>query len=341
MSDHATTSPRRTLLSWGALVIMVPLFVALAVTAFTWPNARLEPRDLPVGVVGEPAATAQLTQRLAAEPGAFQVHLYRSEAAARDAIEERTVYGAIVAGGGAAPTVLTASAASPMVAQQLSQQARAGVPPEQRAQVRTVDVVPTAAGDPRGALLGISVFPLMLAGLITGALAFFLTRSLGHRLLGILASSAVSGVTVVTLIQGWLDGLDGNWVANASVLALTTFAIAATVAGFCTVMGRAGIGVASLLFMLLGNPASGMASAPEMLPQWFAWLGQLLPLGAGGQMLRSVAYFDGNAIGEPLAVLTVWAVVGSVLLTVPAAVKLVTRARGSQPVTASTQLSAA
>ncbi|MQA06071.1 MAG: ABC transporter permease [Streptosporangiales bacterium] len=321
-------------------MILVPLLVTLAVTAFTWPNARLEPRDLPIGVVGQPPATAQLTERLASQSGAFEVHLYRSTDAARDAIEERDIYGAIVVSEAGAPTVLTASAASPMVASMLTQSVTESVPPQLRAQVRTVDVVPTAEGDPRGTLLGIAVFPLMLAGLATGALAFYLTRSLRDRLLGMLVSSAVSGVAVVAVVQWWLEGLDGDWVANAGVLALVTFAIATAVAGLATVAGRAGIGIAGLLFVLLGNPASGMAS-PEMLPQWFAWLGQLLPLGTGGNLLRSVAFFDGNAMGGPLAVLIVWAAIGSILLTVPTLAKLAKRAQNPSVVENNSQLSAA
>lgn len=341
MSDHAISDRRRALLGWAALVVLVPLVVALAVTAFTWPNARLEPRDLPIGVVGPPSATAQVTERLATEPGAFEAHLYRSEAAAREAIEERTVYGAIMVEPGGAPTVLTATAASPMVASLLTQSATAGVPPEQRARVRVVDVVPTAAGDPRGSLLGASVFPLMLAGLITGALAFYLTRTLRDRLLGLLTSSAVTGAVVGLLLQTWLDGLAGDWLANAGVFALVTFAIGATVAGLTAAVGRVGIGLASLLFMLLGNPASGMTSAPELLPQWFAALGQLLPLGAGGGLVRNVAYFDGNAIGGHLAVLITWAVVGCVLMAVPTLVRLAKRARASTQADAGTRLSAA
>lgn len=342
MSEHASPSRRRTILTWGALVILVPLFVALAVTTFTWPNARIEPRDLPIGVVGQSQATAPVTEQLANEPGAFEVHLYRSEEAAKDAIEERTIYGAIVVNQGSAPTVLTASAASPMVSSLLSQAVTSNLPPEQRAQVQVVDVAPTAEGDPRGSLLGASVFPLMLAGLITGVLAFFLSRSLRNRLLGILASSAVSGVTVVILVQGWLEALDGNWVANASVFALTTFAIATAAAGLSAVIGRAGVGVASLLFMLVGNPASGMTSAPELLPQWFAAIGQLLPLGAGGQLIRNVAYFDGNAIGGPLAVLIVWAAIGMLMIAVPTMKQLMQRAKSPAPVeTPGTQLSPA
>jgi hypothetical protein len=314
MSDHATADRRRTLGAWAAFVLLVPALVALAVSMFTWPNARLQPRDLPLGVVGSPASVATVTAQLAHRPGAFEVHIYGSERAARHAIEERDVYGAIVTHGPRhAPTVLTASAASPAVASVLTQlgdtQARAVGEPF----ARVVDVVPTAPGDPRGSLLGASVFPLMLAGLIAGALAYYLTRSLRSRLLGVLVTAAAAGVVVTLIMQTWLDGLAGDWFANAGVFALVTASIASVVCGLASVFRQAGVAIATLLFMLVGNPASGMTSAPELLPQWFAAIGRLLPLGAGGQLVRSVAFFDGNALGGPLAVLLVWFGVGVAL----------------------------
>jgi hypothetical protein len=103
MSTHTPHTHRRPP---AAAILIVPLVVAVLVTLFAWPSARLEPRDLPVGVVGPPAEAQNVEQRLAA--GAFDVHRYADEVAARAAIEDREVYGAFVAaqGGG---KVLTAS----------------------------------------------------------------------------------------------------------------------------------------------------------------------------------------------------------------------------------------
>jgi hypothetical protein len=65
--------------------------------------------------------------------------------------------------------------------------------------------------------------------------------------------------------------------------------------------------------MLLGNPLSGLTSAPEMLPSGWGALGQLLPPGAAGTALRSVAFFDGAGAGRPLLVLSCWFVGGLLL----------------------------
>ena len=83
-SEHRHPSPL-------AALVIVPLVVAIVLTLFAWPSARLEPRDLPVGVAGPPAAVGQLEQQLGANPDAFDVHRYSTEAEAREAIEDSEV----------------------------------------------------------------------------------------------------------------------------------------------------------------------------------------------------------------------------------------------------------
>ena len=94
------------------------------------------------------------------------------------------------------------------------------------------------------------------------------------------------------------------------MLGLTVLAIAAGATGLLALVGEAGLVLAALVMVLLGNPLSGVPSAPELLPQPFGTIGQLLPPGTGGSLLRSTAFFDGNAAGGPLTVLAVWAVLG-------------------------------
>lgn len=62
--------------------------------------------------------------------------------------------------------------------------------------------------------------------------------------------------------------------------------------------------------VLLGNPFSGVTSAPELLPRPIGTIGQLMPPGAGGSLLRSVAFFDGSDAGSALLTLTLWAALG-------------------------------
>ena len=87
-------------------------------------------------------------------------------------------------------------------------------------------------------------------------------------------------------------------------------AIAAAIAGLHSLFGKAGLGIGALLMVFIGNPFSAAATAPELLPEPVGGLGQLLPPGAGANLLRSTGFFDGAGAGEHIAVLAVWALAG-------------------------------
>ncbi|MFJ2007620.1 ABC transporter permease [Streptomyces chartreusis] len=291
-----------------AVVLLVPLLAALALWAFAWPAARTAPRDLPLGVAGPAAATAQVERQLGRHEGAFDIHRYADEAAAREAIEDRTVYGAVVVTP-RGPELLTASAASPAVAQ-LLQQAVTQQAAAEGSQVKTVDVVPAPESDPRGAGLTSSVLPLALAGMAAGA-AVTLLGLRGVRAVGALVGVAtLIGLVAASIAHSWLGVLTGDWWAEAGVFALTTLAVSGAVAGLAALVGTAGIGITAATIMLIGNPFSGAASAPQMLPEPVGAIGQWLPPGAGTTLLRSVSFFDGSAAIGPALTLTWWAALG-------------------------------
>ena len=86
--------------------------------------------------------------------------------------------------------------------------------------------------------------------------------------------------------------------------------------GLSRCSGAPGIGLGVLLVFLFGNPISAVAAAPELLPQPWGMIGQLLPPGAGATLLRSAAFFDGAGSAAPLWTLVAWAAVGLVLVAV-------------------------
>jgi hypothetical protein len=300
MSHSSSSSSHRPP---AAAILVVPLVVALILTLFAWPAAKLGPRDLPVGVAGPAAATGPIEQRLEAREGAFELHRYADEAAAREAIEERDVYGAFVATP-QGPKVLTASAGSQAVAQQLTHAAdEAGATVED-----VVQAGPQATG------LASSVLPLVIAGILVGVVAALAaSRGLGRAGL-VVAGSVLTGLAATALVQGWLDVIGGDWVANAGVLSLTVLAIAATLAGLYAVIGKAGLAIGALTMIFVGNPFSGVGSAPELLPEPAGAIGQLLPPGAGGNLLRSTGFFDGAGGTSHLTVLAIWAAAGLAFL---------------------------
>jgi hypothetical protein len=265
-------------------ILIVPVLAAAVLTLFAWPAARMEPRELPIGVVGSPAAAKSLDR------DAFELHSYGDESAAREAIEEREVYGAF-----AGRRVLLSSAASPAVAQLLTHSAT-------EMHATSEDVVSAR----RGGALASSVLPLVLAGIVTGVLA--------TSLLTLLGGSLLAGLAATVIVDGWLGVLEGHWLANAAAFSLVVLAIGATIAGLRAWLGEKGIVLGALLMVLIGNPFSGVGTAPELLPRPIGDLGQLMPPGAGGNLLRSTGFFDGAAAGGHVVVLLAWVALGLLLL---------------------------
>ncbi|MGW5571662.1 hypothetical protein ACWEVD_10710 [Nocardia thailandica] len=302
-----------------ALGLAAALLQALMLIAFAWPAVNLSPRDLPVAVAGPQAQLAAdtLARR---DPDAFAIRTVADAEAARAALADREVYGAIVTGQGA-PQVLVASAASPAVATQLTQLAQQ-ISGAQAAPVQ--DVVPADPDDPRGAGFGAMVLPLVMAGIAAGVLLTLLVPGLGARLLGLVSFAVFGGLISTAVFHGWLSIVPGGYGELAAVAGLASFAVAGTVVGLAAVLGRPGIGLGALTMLLIGNPFSAATSAPELLPQPWGALGQLFPPGAAASLLRSVAFFDGAGAGAPLLVLLGWAAAGVVALGVAAL-----RARGA------------
>jgi hypothetical protein len=173
-----------------AAILLVPVVVAIVLTLFAWPSAKHEPRDLPIGVAGPVSAARPLEAQLRANGDAFDVHRYSNEAEARQAIQDRDVYGAFVATP-EGPKVLSSTAASAAVAQLIG---RAAV----EVDAPTEDVVSAE----HGAALPSSVLPLVIAGLLTGAAAVFLTTSGLGRVGLLVAGSALVGLVAATIVQG-------------------------------------------------------------------------------------------------------------------------------------------
>jgi len=277
----------------AARVALLTAVMAVALATFTWPAARLEPRDLPVGVAG--AAPPAL-----ADPGAFDLRRYASAADARRAVLDREVYGAF-----AGRTLFIATGASPAVA---------GALREAAAGARVVDLAPGTAKDPRAATLGALALSLTLIGILTAVLATLTAPRLRERLVVVAGGAVGAGLVAALLTHTWLDALPGPWLGIAGAVALAVAAVAAGVTGLAAVAGRPGLALGAVLMMFVGNPWSGLSSAPELLPQVAGTVGQLLPTGASGSLLRSVAWFDGAGARGEVLVLGAWALAGSVLL---------------------------
>jgi hypothetical protein len=305
--------PRSPLLLATLVAALAVAVQALLVPLFAAPAANLAPRDLPVAVAGPPPVTGALVERLAAAaPGAFAVTTLPDAAAADRALRDRQAYAAFVAGPDGI-TLHTAPAASPTVAALLTDAASRLTPGQP---VKVVEVVPADPDDPRGAGLASGFLPLALTSILAGALLVFLVAGRAARLVGLLGYAALAGVVGTAVLQGWLGVLPGDTLPVAATIAMVTLAASASVVGLGALLGAPGVGLGALLVFLVGNPLSAVTSAPELLPRPWGEVGQWLPVGAGGTLLRSVAFFDGAGAARPLAILAGYAVLGVVLLLV-------------------------
>ena len=302
----------------AGIVAVLTVALALVAIAFALPAARTAPRDVPIGLAGPQAASGQITEALEKQaPGAFAVTYYPGEAALRDAIRNRDVYGGI-AFGPDGRSLLIATGGSPMVAQMLTQ---IGNGPAQRAglPLRTEDLAPPAVDDPRGAGLAASALPVTLAGLLPAvALVLALKREVWTRFAAVVIFSGLAGVSIAALLQYVLGSIDANFWGVAGGLTLGVLAAGLLMLGLGSMFGRVGLAVGALTALLLGNPLSGLTSAPEMLPVGWGQLGQWLPQGANATLLRSTAFFDGAGGALPVVVLTWWSLIGVALIVAAA-----------------------
>jgi hypothetical protein len=174
------------------------------------------------------------------------------------------------------------------------------------------DVVATSGDDPRGAIFTAAMTPLVLGGVILAVMVAVLVgfRPAWREVLALGLVSSITGVGVHLVAQDYVGALPGDRVETWAALSLMLFAISCTVAGLSALIGPAGVAVGAIAMVFVGNPFSAVSSAPELLPRAVGELGQLMPPGAGANLLRSTAYFDGHGGAQHLVVLVAWSLAG-------------------------------
>lgn len=305
----------------AGIVLAITALLAVVTVAFALPATRSAPHDVPIGAAGPQSAGGRIADVLEQKaPGAFDVTFYPGEEALRDAIRRGDVYGGIALPGspGDQPAMLIATQAGPAVAQVLTQlgaeiSRQTGMP------LTTEDLAPPTARDPRGVGLAASALPLTLAGILPAiALLLALRREVWIRYAAAVVFSGLAGITTAALLRFTLGAIDHNFWAVAAALSLGVAAAVLSVLGLGSLFGRAGLGAGAALALLVGNPLSGLASAPEMLPAGWGQFGQLLPQGATATLLRSAAAFGGAGATTAITVLTCWIVFGTALVAAAA-----------------------
>ncbi|MCB7136173.1 ABC transporter permease [Cellulosimicrobium marinum] len=310
-----------------ATAVGLTTLIALIVVAFSWPALTAEPQGVGLAVAGPEAAVAQVEPLLTEQAGdVYDLTVVDDREAAVAAVESRDVAGALVLG--PEPELLTASAngtvnqviaqlADPLQAA-LTSQAQAGEPGETppAATLTVTDVVPYTAEDPNGALLSSAFFPILFGGMIGGiAISVAISGSL-RRIVAVVAYSAVGGLVLTSILQGWFGSIQGDFWTNLAAFTLAIGAIAAPVVGVVALVGRAGIAVGPVVMMLFANPISGAALPPQFLPGAWGAVGQWFPPGASATLVRELSYFPGADTTFPWLVLATWFAGGLLLALV-------------------------
>lgn len=184
-------------------------------------------------------------------------------------------------------------------------------------EVIVTDIVPLADTDSRGTGLAVAAFPLVIGGLLGGVVLSIAVKGAARRLIGVIVYSAVAGIVLAAILQSWFGALQGSFALNAVALALAVAAISGAVTGLYGLLGYPGIPIGAVLMMFIGNPLSASAMPVEFLVRPWGTIGQFLPPGAAGTLLRELSYFPDADMTRPWAVLACWAV-GGLLLTVVA-----------------------
>lgn len=300
---------RALALTLGLSAILVGMLML-----FIMPSLKSGPHQLPVGVVGDAQITHSISKALNAKDAeAFDVRTFRSADELNAAIKSRDVTGGFDFSTPQHVRIAVASAGSTAVSGTLTQAGQA-IGKEMNLEPQVDDVVALPQADPTGTGIGGLAFPLVFGGIVP-AVAF---RSLlaGHRswiLGGIVLFSIVGGFIVALILQEVFGSTDGVLWPVTAAMALGIAALALPLSGLAECFGNAGFTLAAMTMMFVGNPFAGIATSAVWLPGPVATLGQLLPPGATGTLVRAVAYFDGHGGGQALWTLVAWAIFGLVL----------------------------
>jgi len=328
------------------LTIGLTAVLAIMMTAFSLPAVNSGINNVPIGIIATNDETFQKMAKPLRNKG-FKVSEYATAYQAKAQINKRDIYGAISLDASGNLTVYEATAASAAVSQALTQIGN-NVVTQQKAigsaqinqiiaktndvntikalnqklaqlNAKTAKIVEVKAfpkADSKGTGLAAGALPIALGGWIGAVAIANMVKGKRQKFAAVISFAVIGGLGLVAVIQYGIGTFDGNYFLTALGVMLGIAATGFFVLGILEVLGNPGLGIAAVLLILLGNPLSGLASAPEMLPTGWGALGQLLPPGATGTLLRNIAFFNGHAIAYPLTVLLAYVVVGMLLFKI-------------------------
>ena len=297
-----------------AAIVGIPIVIGLMLWAFLAPTFASGPAGVPIALSAPEPMQDSIVQKIEEGAGedAPEIVVKHGEEEVRDAVLNREAVGGLVLASEGAKAFTASGNGAPYVAliDGIASQLEA-----QGMSVEKEDIAPTTTDDPQTSGIALLGLPLAFGGVISAVIATFGFRGKKWTKLGVLCGIAVLGALVATwMLHSVYGTLGGSFVAEWAAIASGILATSLFTAGLAGLIGAAGIGIGAILTIFLSNPLSGLATGPWLLPAGWSTLGQWMPIGATGFLVRSLSFFDGQGSGSAWWVLALWIVVGLVLL---------------------------
>lgn len=311
---NAASTPNRRRAVIGMLAALGVCAVMQSLFATTYMSAGHAPKasHLPFGAVGSSPLLAAAEKNIS-----LKVTQYPNEAAAKSAMDEARVYGALVSSGGSNTLIVVPSMSdlAPLdLAVRFEEAARST---GQKLKVQQYAPLPLAAKDPFGLVQGLMLVPLLIGGYMSSTLLMAATgKAAGRWRAAQLAGFAViSGLVIDLIVCYWLEGFPSSkfWIVWP-ICSLIVAVVAFVAAILQKLLGPIGTLVTVVVMVLVGNPSSGGASGVPYLPAFWRDIGPYLPPRNGYILLHHTIYFDGHGTSQALINLLIYLGVAAAVL---------------------------
>jgi hypothetical protein len=307
----ASLSPRALIALTAAFIAAVFVFAGI----YTATQHNPAPHQLRVGIVAPDLMVGIINMGLKVEaPGYFRLQQYPNEASLASAIENRKAYGGYVYRKRSG-LLLTASAAG-KAANTALVSLGSEVSKTLRQPLVTRDIAPLDAHDSQGLSSYTYQYGLLVPSFFFAVLVFMFGYglSLAWRLGLSGAYSLGAGIIGALTVDQIVGALPDHLLALAALGALYAATAVLVIYGLARVLSYAGLALAGLLLILVGNSTSGGSINQEFLPDFFRNIGQAMPNGAFIRSVRNTVYFDGANTHRAILVVALWALGGLALV---------------------------
>jgi hypothetical protein len=301
--------------SWIRLVVglLIALVIAsIMATTYISADHAVVAHNLPWGQVGSSPLTTTVGKSID-----LKLYQYASESDLEQAANQTKIYGGFVA---QSNTLIISEAAS-LRAAGVMQAAyeQAAKQSGQQLQLKTINTLPSQ--DPEGAVPGIALIVLLIAGYLAATFAMQRTKTTArrHRVAALLGYAVVAGL-VIDLIAGPILGgypdIGHNFWVLWPEFAFIVFAVALFAATLQSLIGPIGTLLTIIIVVFIGNPSTGGGNGVAFLPPFWQAIGVILPPRNGLYLIRNTLYFGSNGITVPIIVLSVYVIIGAALVLI-------------------------